>query len=184
MAGEIWQGFIVDGEPCDIEDEILSSHDDVDISIDVCNIGDGQEGVTYQTEFARLRANLGAVDGPVFQNMMVKASEFLIRFAREFGMPDNFDAASYFRRWMSRDISLRIFENDSAESMWIYAGTVPEWGEFSMLARRIVAIIPSESEVERTISVQRGITGMKGTHFGQRVFTARTQLHTIREDFE
>jgi hypothetical protein len=42
-------------------------------------------------------------------------------------------------------------------------------------------IIPSESEVQRTISI-RGITGMESTLFNQLVFTARTQLNTIQEE--
>jgi hypothetical protein len=51
---------------------------------------------------------------------------------------------------------------------WGVGGEVEEWKEFAELARRLVGIIPSESEVERTISTQRFIMGMKGA-----VWTAR-----------
>jgi hypothetical protein len=54
-----------------------------------------------------------------------------------------------------------------------------EWRDFAKLACRLVGITPSESEVERTISTQRNIMGMKGTQFGQQVFTARTQIRQI-----
>jgi TRAP-type uncharacterized transport system substrate-binding protein len=79
--------------------------------------------------------------------------------------------------------SWRIPETEPPEVMWAIIRTDKEWKRFADLALRLVAIIPSESEVERTISLQRSITGIKGTQFGQRVFTARTQIHQLCPDF-
>jgi hypothetical protein len=185
IAMETWDGFLVHSEESNTavtegqEDMNLSLGDEIDVNqYDLC---DG-EGMTYQAEFTRLRDNPEAMIDPVFGSMMAKASNFLVQFAEEFDVPDDFNTAAYFHRWMTKDISWRVFETDPPEAMWVYAGSVPQWEMFSILARRIVAIIPSESEVERTISIQRGIASMRGTQFGQRVFTARTQLHTISED--
>jgi hypothetical protein len=134
---------------------------------------------SYKEELEFLRqATRSNLDRPVFKDLLVTASHFLCDFASRFEFADEMDVPDLLLRWLTQRVPWDDFLEQSPEIMWGLV-VAEGWENFAELARRLVGIIPSESEVERTISIQRSIMGMKGTQFGQQVFTARTQIHQI-----
>jgi hypothetical protein len=168
-------------------DAIIGRHFVTGSETDVDNqIGESHGKRNYRQEVNHLQNSSTALNDPVFENMMYITLKFLNEFSRKFEnqvQMQTFEVESHFIKWMRGGLcSWNIPDTEPPEVMWAIISTDEEWRKFANLAIRLVAIIPSESEVERTISLQRSITGMKGTQFGQRVFTARTQIHQLGPD--
>jgi hypothetical protein len=119
-----------------------------------------------------------APNEPVFNDLLMTASDHMVGFGSRFGFCAE-KIAEYFLRWPTTEIRWKHYIQQPPHIVWGVAGEVEEWKEFVELARGMVRIVLSENEVERTISTQRCIMGMKGTQFWQRVLTARTQIHQI-----
>jgi hypothetical protein len=138
--------------------------------------------VSYKEELRKLkelsREQLGSET--VFKDMATTASRYLRDFASQFEFSEKDRVVrDCLVQWLRKDVPLCTdFLNQSPEDLWSLV-EAEGWTDFAELARRLVGITPSESEVERTISTQRSIMGMRGTQFGQHVFTARTQIHQI-----
>jgi hypothetical protein len=97
--------------------------------------------------------------------------------------------------WIAEKLSNWVFHLDKfpiaidnldlpPDDMWTVISADEEWRPFAQMAVRIVTLVISEAEMERTISLQRDILGNKANQTSEKMLTARTQLRQRYSGYE
>ena len=92
--------------------------------------------------------------------------------------------SNYFHQWLnSRDLPFSQYENfgSDVDELWHQAALMQQdWSHFAALAKRLVTLGPSESDVERLLSKQKAMAGHYMTNLGSETLSSRLILKTSK----
>jgi hypothetical protein len=112
---------------------------------------------TYAGELVRLsQVSKGVVNAEsVFIGMEGTATPFLQDLSDALGFPERGHVERMLSEWIKGDVIWKPRHwLMPVEELWSHAEQEEEWRNFAPLAGCLVCLVPSESEIERVISIQ------------------------------
>jgi hypothetical protein len=108
----------------------------------------------------------------VFMDLEGTATAFLQDLSDALGLPERGYVERMLSEWIKCDVIWKPRHWPmSVEELWPHAEQQKEWKDFASLAGRFVCRVPSKSEVERVISIQRDVKTAKASRMGGQYLT-------------